>query len=64
MDPSTLFTLALGLTPPWEVWSIRFSPEKHRLDISIGFPLGSLFICPVCGSKGAKAYDTTEKSWR
>ncbi|MBF0192678.1 MAG: ISL3 family transposase [Magnetococcales bacterium] len=64
MDPSTLFTLALGLTPPWEVWSIRFSPEKHRLDISIGFPLGSLFICPVCGSKGAKAYDTTERSWR
>ncbi|MBF0165831.1 MAG: ISL3 family transposase [Magnetococcales bacterium] len=64
MDPSTLFTLALGLTPPWEVWSIRFSPEKHRLDISIGFPLGSLFICPVCGSKGAKAYDTTEKRWR
>lgn len=64
MDPSTLFTLALGLTPPWEVWNIRFSPEKRRLDISIGFPLGSLFTCPVCGSKAAKAYDTTEKSWR
>lgn len=64
MDPSTLFTLALGLTPPWEVWNLRFSPEEHRLDISIGFPLGSLFTCPVCGSKGAKAYDTTEKSWR
>lgn len=64
MDPSTLFNLALGLTPPWEVWSIRFSPENRRLDISIGFPLGSLFVCPVCGSPGAKAYDTDEKSWR
>lgn len=64
MDQSTLFNLALGLTPPWEVWSVRFSLEKRRLDISIGFPMGSLFTCPVCGSKGAKAYDTNEQSWR
>ncbi|MBF0612067.1 MAG: ISL3 family transposase, partial [Magnetococcales bacterium] len=52
MDPSTLFGLALGLTPPWEVWSINFSPEARRLDLSIGFPMGSSFTCPVCGSKG------------
>lgn len=64
MDQTTLFNLALGLTSPWEVWNIRFSPEEHRLDITIGFPRGSLFTCPVCGSKGAKAYDTAEKSWR
>lgn len=64
MDPSTLFKLALGLTPPWEVGNIRFSPEEQRLDISIGFPPGSRFTCPVCGSEGAKAHDTAEKSWR
>ena len=65
MDPSTtLFTLALGLTPPWKVWNIRFSPEDHRLDITIDFQPGSLFTCPVCGSNGAKAYDATDKTWR
>lgn len=64
MDQNALFTAALGLTSPWEVWGISFQPEKKRLDISIGFPRGSLFTCPVCGSSGAKAYDTDEKSWR
>jgi transposase len=65
MDPSTtLFTLALGLTPPWKVWNIRFSQEERRLDISIDFPRGSLFTCPVCGSNGAKAHDTTDETWR
>ncbi|TAK93909.1 ISL3 family transposase [Patescibacteria group bacterium] len=64
MDQETLFTLALGLTSPWEVRNIRFSSEDRRLDIFVGFPRGSLFTCPVCGSKGAKAWDTAEKSWR
>ncbi|MBF0423506.1 MAG: ISL3 family transposase [Magnetococcales bacterium] len=64
MDQKSLFTAALGLTQPWEVWGTRFQPEEKRLDISIGFPRGSLFTCPVCGSPGAKAHDTEEKSWR
>ena len=64
MDQKTLFAAALGLPPPWEVWSARFQLEEKRLDISIGFPSGSLFQCPVCGSPNAKAYVTDEKSWR
>lgn len=64
MEQNALFALALGLTPPWEVWSIRFQPEERRLDIHIGFTPGGLFTCPVCGSTSAKAYDTSEKSWR
>ena len=30
-----LFTLALGLTGPWNVESVTFKPEEHRLDILI-----------------------------
>ena len=32
MDYQTLFTVALGLTPPWEVQDIKFSESENRLD--------------------------------
>jgi hypothetical protein len=63
MDPSTLFKVALGLQPPWEVKSLDFSLEAKRLDILVDFEPGSTFPCPECG-KPAKAHDTVEKSWR
>ena len=59
-----IFQMALGLTPPWQVESCEFSPEKRRLDIRLGFPKGSVFVCPECGQTGLKAYDTEEKTWR
>ena len=59
-----IFQMALGLTPPWQVESCEFSSEKKRLDIRLGFPKGSVFVCPECGQTGLKAYDTVEKSWR
>ena len=55
-----IFQMALGLTPPWEVESCEFSPEKKRLDIRLTFPRGSVFVCPECGDGGLKAYDTTD----
>lgn len=63
MNPESLFGLALGITPPWEVEGVEFSKENKRLDIKIGFQRGASFPCPVCGSP-APAYDTTEKTWR
>jgi len=59
-----LFQLALGLTPPWQVEDVKFDPEKGRLDLTLGFPPGGEFQCPVCGREGCKAYDTTWKEWR
>jgi transposase len=64
MDPETLFGLALGLTPPWQVRRIEFSTETARLDIYLDFPRGATFHCPACGVAGAKAYDTAEEVWR
>ncbi len=63
MNPESLFGIALGITPPWEVEGVEFSKEAKRLDIKIDFKRGANFDCPVCGSP-APAYDTTEKTWR
>ena len=63
MNPESLFGIALGIAPPWEVEDVEFSKEAKRLDIKISFQRGAQFPCPVCGAP-APAYDTTEKSWR
>ncbi len=63
MDTNTLFTMALGLQPPWEVETLDFDAGERRLDIRVDFKRGASFPCPVCG-KPAKAHDTEEKTWR
>lgn len=59
-----LFQMALGLTPPWQVFASDFDPDEKRLDIRLDFPRGSTFICSECGQADLKAYDSVEKSWR
>lgn len=63
MSEKELFQLALGLLPPWEVETIRFSPEEKRLDIGLKFPRGSQFSCPVCG-QSCGVHDTEQRTWR
>jgi len=63
MNPESLFGVALGIAPPWEVEGVEFSKEAKRLDIKINFQRGAQFPCPICGSP-APAYDTAEKTWR
>lgn len=63
MQPESLFGMALGIVPPWEVTEVSFSKESNRLDIVIDFQRGSTFLCPVCGAP-SPAYDTTEKTWQ
>ncbi len=64
-DPtSALFQLALGLTPPWRVEKIEFDPDRHRLDLNLGFARGAQFACPECATAGCPVHDTTDKEWR
>jgi len=63
MQSETLFGLALGIAPPWEVTSVAFSKESSRIDIHIDFQRGGKFPCPVCGSV-SPVHDTVEKEWR
>jgi transposase len=64
-DPTnSLFQLALGLEPPWQVELLEFSAERHRLDIRLGFPRGAHFPCPECGAGDCPVHDVIEKEWR
>jgi len=63
LNSESLFAVALGITPPWEVEGVEFTKENKRLDIKIGFRRGATFACPVCGTT-APVHDTSEKTWR
>ncbi len=53
LDPvASLFELALGLDRPWQIEKAEFDPDGRRLDLHLGFPRGSSFACPECGSAG------------
>lgn len=66
MDTSSaaLFTIALGLTPPWTVTKIEFSAEGQQLDLWLDFAPGATFACPECQRSGCKAHDAAERRWR
>ena len=53
MRDKELFQLALGLTSPWHVVSCEFDLDKHRLDVEIDFPRGSVFAVPVAAERDA-----------
>lgn len=63
MTPESLFSIALGIVPPWVVEGIEFSKESKRLDIKISFQRGAMFPCPVCGAE-SPVHDTSDKEWR
>ena len=44
--------------------SADFDQTEEQLDIELGFPRGSVFVCPKCGQADLKAHDTIEKTWR
>lgn len=64
MTELKLFTLALGLSAPWEVVNIAFSKDRGRLDLSINFSKGAVFPCPSCGKGNCPVHDTKERTWR
>ena len=65
MDELGLFSLALGLTKPWQVVDLKFSKEEGRLDLWLDFLKGAKFPCPSCDeTKEAEVQDTLERTWR
>jgi len=59
-----LFDLALGLSSPWEVQSVKFEEGKEgvkELHISLSFTKGSKFKAE--DGKSYSAYDTVERKW-
>jgi transposase len=64
MNSESLFTAALGLTPPWEVRDIQFDPEAGRIDFKVGFSSGAKFACPSCEEPEQSVHDTRKRTWR
>ena len=65
MNSETLFSMALGLQPPWQVKEVTFSTDElahSELHLHIDFVSGSRFLddannlCPV--------HDTVERQWQ
>jgi len=61
-NSSEIFSLALGLQPPWELETVKFDKEQSRVDIHINFTRGHKFK----GLDGElyTAHDTVERSWQ
>ena len=65
MASSDIFTLGLGLTPPWRVIDQRLETDKqpHELHLGVAAEPGARFPCPTCGHL-CKPHDWKELSWR
>ena len=65
MDSNPLFTLGLGLTPPWRVVDQRFETDKtsHQLHLLVAAESGARFPCPKCGQM-ASAHDWKDETWQ
>lgn len=65
MDNHQIFSLGLGLTPPWKLIDQRLELENdpHELHLRIQADRGSQFPCPECGDL-CKAHDFKELTWR
>ncbi len=49
ISPTALFTLALGLQPPWTVTEIALQLDQNALHVTLDFPRGSRWaVSPVC----------------
>ena len=64
MTSESLFTVALGLMPPWQVLDIQFDPEKGRIDFKVGFASGAKFTCPHCQEPEQGVHDSRQRTWR
>src|SRR5271167_2016174 len=65
MASSDIFTLGLGLTPPWRVIDQRLETDKqpNELHLAVAADPGARFPCPTCG-RLCKPHDWKEASWR
>ena len=63
MAPEGLFSLAIGLVPPWLVDQVTFTVKEKRLDLYIDFPKSSRFACSVCGEE-CPVHDTRDHTRR
>jgi len=65
MNSEALFSMALGLQPPWQVQEITFAANetgREELHLRLGFPSGSRF--PDADGTPCPVHDTVERTWQ
>ncbi|BAS26338.1 hypothetical protein LIP_0481 [Limnochorda pilosa] len=46
-DSKSLFSVALGLVPPWKVVKVQFSPEEKQFHLWVDFERGASSPAPL-----------------
>ena len=65
MNSEALFSMALGLQPPWQVVKIAFVPDasgREELHLTLGFSPGSRF--PDANGTPCPVHDTVARTWQ
>ena len=63
MDPTDLFTAALGLSSPWRVDDVRFIPDQGEIHFDVVCSEKRL-PCPVCGEVDQPIHDRKSRTWQ
>jgi transposase len=65
MASRDVFTLGLGLTPPWHVVDQRLQTDQqpNELHLAVAAEPGARFPCPTCG-RLCKPHDCKDLTWR
>lgn len=65
MAHNDVFSLGLGLTPPWRVVDQRLETGKqpNELHLAVAAEPGARFPCPICG-RPCKPHDWKDVAWR
>ena len=64
MEDTALYTLLLGIQPPWRVTRVEVALAAERIDVWVEEAPGTVFPCAGC-AQPAPVYDhTAEQVWR
>ncbi len=59
----SLFTAALGLSPPWEAARVGLDTAKQRIDFEV-ISTAKRLACPSCGAVEQPIHDRVRREWR
>ncbi|MCH9827284.1 MAG: transposase family protein [Gammaproteobacteria bacterium] len=57
------FTAALGLSSPWHVTDIRFTPDQGEIHFDVGCRSPRL-SCPACSASDQAIHDRRDRTWQ
>lgn len=64
MRDTELYRHLLGLVAPWEVDRVELSAPGGRVDVWVGHPGRTRFVCPDCERELAVYDHAEERAWR